>query len=123
MSLPPPLTKRQAEILQLHINGIEENGYPPTRREILERLGFSSLNNITEHIFRIQKKGYIKLAGKAKGRAMRVLLYPDGTPYIYPAVRAEQARQLAPVNLPPTLRTIKGTWLKQIELKNCRDAG
>ena len=44
------LTPRQAEILQLIRDTIEETGFPPTRMEISRMLGFASPNAAEEHI-------------------------------------------------------------------------
>ena len=44
------LTSRQQEILDLIRSHIDETGYPPTRAEIAERLGFKSANAAEEHL-------------------------------------------------------------------------
>ena len=44
------LTPRQAEILAFIKRCLEDNGYPPTRAEIAQELGFKSPNAAEEHL-------------------------------------------------------------------------
>ena len=63
-----PLTKRQAEILQLIKDNINDTGMPPTRAEIARELGFRSANAAEEHLKALAKKGFIEiLAGTSRG--------------------------------------------------------
>ncbi|MDD7805821.1 MAG: transcriptional repressor LexA [Endozoicomonas sp. (ex Botrylloides leachii)] len=55
------LTKRQAEILSLIKSYIEDSGFPPTRAEIAEILGFKSPNAAEEHLRTLERKGAIKI--------------------------------------------------------------
>ena len=62
------LTPRQAEILQLIRDTIEETGFPPTRVEIARMLGFASPNAAEEHLRALERKGAIEiLDGTARG--------------------------------------------------------
>ena len=62
------LTPRQAEILQLIRDTIEETGFPPTRMEISRMLGFASPNAAEEHLRALERKGAIEiLDGTARG--------------------------------------------------------
>ena len=64
----PKLTARQEEILQLVQDSIAENGAPPTRSEIAQRLGFASANAAEEHLKALAKKGYLELSpGTSRG--------------------------------------------------------
>jgi len=64
----PKLTSRQEEILQLVHDSITENGAPPTRSEIAQKLGFASANAAEEHLRALAKKGYIELTpGTSRG--------------------------------------------------------
>lgn len=63
-----PLTKRQAQILQLIKDNIADTGMPPTRAEIAKELGFRSANAAEEHLKALAKKGFIEiLAGTSRG--------------------------------------------------------
>lgn len=65
---PTPLTRRQAEILQLISDYMDDHGFPPTRQEICRLLGFRSPNAAEEHLRSLQRKGYIELlAGTSRG--------------------------------------------------------
>ena len=62
------LTDRQQEILDLIKSHIYETGYPPTRAEIAEILGFRSANAAEEHIKALARKGVIEIvAGASRG--------------------------------------------------------
>jgi repressor LexA len=62
------LTDRQAEILQLIRELTEVSGYPPTRAEIAERMGFRSVNAAEQHLRALEKKGAIDIeAGASRG--------------------------------------------------------
>ena len=70
------LTDRQAEILRLVRELTEVSGYPPTRAEIAERMGFRSVNAAEQHLRALEKKGAINIESGAS-RGIRVL---DGRP-------------------------------------------
>ena len=62
------LTKRQEEILNLIKTHILDLGFPPTRADIANTLGFKSPNAAEQHLRAIEKKGFIKiLSGASRG--------------------------------------------------------
>jgi len=62
------LTARQQEILDLIRDHIEDTGYPPTRAEIADKLGFKSANAAEEHLKALARKGAIEMvAGASRG--------------------------------------------------------
>lgn len=62
------LTTRQAQVLDVIRKNIEETGYPPTRAEIAEALGFRSANAAEDHIKALAKKGAIEIVpGASRG--------------------------------------------------------
>ncbi len=62
------LTARQQEVLDLIKSHIDETGYPPTRAEIAQILGFKSANAAEEHLKALAKKGAIEMvAGASRG--------------------------------------------------------
>ncbi|MFN3567060.1 MAG: transcriptional repressor LexA [Burkholderiaceae bacterium] len=64
----PPLTPRQAEILDFVRRALVESGAPPTREEIAGAFGFRSLNAAEQHLQALQKKGLIELVpGTSRG--------------------------------------------------------
>ena len=66
------LTDRQAEILRLIRELTEVAGYPPTRAEIAERMGFRSVNAAEQHLRALEKKGAIDIeAGASRGIRVR----------------------------------------------------
>ncbi len=63
-----PLTTEQSRVLHFIIQYREENGFPPTVREIAENLGYKSANNVRQHLRLIERKGFIRiLQGRARG--------------------------------------------------------
>ena len=63
-----PLTKRQQQVLEIVKDHIEESGYPPTRVDISQKLGFKSPNAAEEHLKALAKKGAIVLTpGTSRG--------------------------------------------------------
>src|SRR5829696_5331097 len=62
------LTARQSEILRLVRELTEVSGFPPTRAEIAERMGFRSVNAAEQHLRALEKKGAIDiLSGASRG--------------------------------------------------------
>ncbi|MBA4261981.1 MAG: repressor LexA [Comamonadaceae bacterium] len=70
--LPPKLTARQQQILELIQNAIARTGAPPTRAEIASELGFKSANAAEEHLQALARKGVIELvSGTSRGIRLR----------------------------------------------------
>src|SRR5512146_2744623 len=66
------LTDRQSEILKLIRDLMEVSGYPPTRAEIAERMGFRSVNAAEQHLRALEKKGAIDIStGASRGIRVR----------------------------------------------------
>jgi len=62
------LTARQHEILVFIQEFIEEEGFPPTRAEIADALGFRSVNAAEDHLKALVRKGAIEiLPGTSRG--------------------------------------------------------
>jgi repressor LexA len=54
------LTKKQLEFFSFLKEYFHEKGYPPTVREIMEGLRFSSTNSIKKYLDILERKGYIR---------------------------------------------------------------
>lgn len=68
------LTARQAQVLDLIRQHIEDTGYPPTRADIARELGFRSANAAEEHLRALARKGAIEMVpGTSRG-----IRLPDG---------------------------------------------
>ncbi len=62
------LTARQQQILDLIREAIENTGFPPTRAEIANELGFKSANAAEEHLQALARKGAIEISpGTSRG--------------------------------------------------------
>lgn len=72
------LTARQEQILALIRDAITNTGFPPTRAEIANELGFRSANAAEEHLQALARKGAIEIS-PGTSRGIRLLDRPvDG---------------------------------------------
>lgn len=62
------LTQRQQQVLDIIRQHIDHTGYPPTRADIANELGFKSANAAEEHLKALARKGAIEIiAGASRG--------------------------------------------------------
>jgi repressor LexA len=62
------LTQRQQQVLDFVRQHINDTGYPPTRADIAQELGFKSANAAEEHLKALARKGAIEMvAGASRG--------------------------------------------------------
>jgi repressor LexA len=128
------LTERQSEILKLIRELTEVSGFPPTRAEIAERMGFRSVNAAEQHLRALEKKGAIEISSgasrgirvrdaKPAGRLGRLLELPvigrvaAGSPML--AEEHVQGRY----QLDPNLFTPRADYLLRVRGMSMRDAG
>ena len=128
------LTDRQSEILKLIRELTEVSGFPPTRAEIAERMGFRSVNAAEQHLRALEKKGAIEIAsgasrgirvreGRPAGRAGRLLELPvigrvaAGSPML----AQEHVQERYQVD--PNLFTPRADYLLRVRGMSMRDAG
>jgi len=69
------LTERQTEILMVIHQHIQETGISPTYREMMDRLGVTSIGNMHENIRAIEERGFIRRM-PGRSRAIEVLRLP-----------------------------------------------
>jgi repressor LexA len=127
-----PLTERQSEILKLIRDLTEVSGYPPTRAEIAERMGFRSVNAAEQHLRALERKGALELSsgasrgiklrerGPRTGRLLELAVIgrvAAGSPML--AEENVQARY----QLDPNLFTPRADYLLQVRGLSMRDAG
>ena len=134
MPLVDTLTDRQSEILRLVRELTEVSGYPPTRAEIAERMGFRSVNAAEQHLRALEKKGAIEISsGASRGirvrdarpntRLGRLLELPvvgrvaAGSPML-----AEEHLQ-GRYQVDPNLFTPRADYLLRVRGMSMRDAG
>lgn len=53
------LTERQKSILKEIVDFKNENGFPPTVRELCDRTGLKSTSSVATHLVVLRDKGYI----------------------------------------------------------------
>jgi repressor LexA len=128
------LTDRQSEVLRLIRELTEVSGYPPTRAEIAEKMGFRSVNAAEQHLRALEKKGVIEISSGASrgirvrdarsaGRLGRLLELPvigrvaAGSPML--AEENVQGRY----QLDPNLFTPRADYLLRVRGMSMRDAG
>lgn len=71
-----PLTSRQKQVLAVIQQSITHQGYPPTVRELGDRLGIRSTNGVNDHLVALAKKGYLK-KDSLKSRALALVTAKD----------------------------------------------
>src|SRR5688572_32289354 len=78
----PKLTARQQQILELIQSAIDNTGFPPTRAEIANELGFKSANAAEEHLQALARKGAIEISpGTSRGiRLIGASVTPEASP-------------------------------------------
>ncbi|MCK4318888.1 transcriptional repressor LexA [Candidatus Bathyarchaeota archaeon] len=79
------LTSRQQEVLEGIHQIISEKGYPPTVRDIGQRLGLRSSCTVQRHLEALERKGYIK-RDRTKARSVEIIHAPDPTMIPVPMV-------------------------------------
>jgi repressor LexA len=88
------LTPRQEQILNLIKDAIDNTGFPPTRAEIAQELGFKSANAAEEHLQALARKGAIEIS-PGTSRGIRLLGQPGQQ------AAPEPARHLPPAVFMP----------------------
>ncbi|HME90252.1 MAG TPA: transcriptional repressor LexA [Myxococcaceae bacterium] len=63
------LTERQKQILHFIVRESEARGFPPTIREIGERMEIRSTNGVNDHLKALERKGYL-LRGEQQSRSL-----------------------------------------------------
>jgi len=94
------LTLRQQQVLEFITAHLDNNGYPPTLREISAHLGVSGSLPAAKHLSALEKKGYIKRDRVSRGIGLTVSLSQSVSLPIVGTVRAGQ--------LSPAVEDIQG---------------
>ncbi len=143
------LTARQEQILGLIRDAIENTGFPPTRAEIANELGFRSANAAEEHLQALARKGAIEISpGTSRGirlldrpgdgsrlqrfSAQQMMLpHPDLLQFSLPLIGRvaagspilAQEHISATYQVDPSLFTAKPDYLLKVRGMSMRDAG
>ena len=86
-------TERQQQVLDFIQSYIENNGYPPTLREICAHLGVSGNLSAIRHLVALEKKGFLKRDTGSRGIALTT---PASTTASIPIVGVVRAGALTP---------------------------
>jgi repressor LexA len=127
------LTERQNEILKLIRELTEVSGFPPTRAEIAERMGFRSVNAAEQHLRALEKKGAIEISsgasrgirvldGRASNRGRLLELPVIGRVAAGSPILAEEHVQ-GRYQVDPNLFTPRADYLLRVRGMSMRDAG
>lgn len=65
-------TDRQLEILELIAHSIEDDGIPPTIREVMAALEIRSTNSVADHFRAMVRKGHLERTGVNVARGLRI---------------------------------------------------
>lgn len=119
------LTARQSQVLDLIRRHIEDSGYPPTRADIANELGFRSPNAAEEHLKALARKGAIEIV-PGTSRGIR-LPDPPGLPLIghvaagSPILAEEHIEDR--IDVPAHLFSPRADYLLRVRGLSMRDAG
>ena len=58
--MPAKISKKQQEILDYLKDEILSKGYPPTVREICEKVGLKSTSSVHSHLSTLERNGFIR---------------------------------------------------------------
>ena len=94
------LTARQQQVLNFITCHIDNNGYPPSQREIAAHLQVSGTLPVSKHLIALEKKGYIKRDAVNRGIALTTSLSRSSSLPIVGIVRAG--------HLSPAIEDIQG---------------
>jgi repressor LexA len=94
------LTPRQQQVLNFITCHIDNNGYPPSQREIAAHLQVSGTLPVSKHLIALEKKGYIKRDAVNRGIALTTSLSRSSSLPIVGIVRAG--------HLSPAIEDIQG---------------
>lgn len=120
------LTARQHQVLHLIRRAIEDTGFPPTRAEIADELGFRSANAAEEHLRALARKGVIEMVPGAS-RGLRLLNIQPGLPIVgrvaagNPIWAEENIEDYC--NIPSTLFHPSADYLLRVSGMSMRDVG
>ncbi len=142
------LTARQEQILGLIREAIENTGFPPTRAEIAQTLGFRSANAAEEHLQALARKGAIEITpgtsrgirlldrsadgiGLIRGSGQMTLPHPALVQFSLPLIGRVAAGSpilaeehiSATYNVDPSLFTARPDYLLKVRGMSMRDAG
>lgn len=124
-----PLTPRQVEILRMIETHLEESGFPPTRAEICNAMGFSSPNAAETHLRALERKGVIEMTSGAS-RGIRLTRQPSEPPTLpvigrvaagSPMLAEQNVEQQCRVD--PALFDPPADYLLRVRGLSMRDAG
>ena len=132
------LTPRQEQILNLIKDAIDNTGFPPTRAEIANELGFKSANAAEEHLQALARKGAIEIS-PGTSRGIRLIGASLGVIPLVPATLMmslplvgrvaagspilAQENLEASYNVDPALFSAKPDFLLKVRGWSMRDAG
>jgi len=86
------LTQRQRQVLQFITSFADNNGYPPSQREIAGHLNVSGTLPVMKHLSALERKGFIKREHVNRGITLKV---PNSRPVSLPIVGTVRAGQLS----------------------------
>ena len=122
------LTARQQRVLDFILEFTEAEGFPPTRAEICDALGFRSPNAAEDHLRALEKKGAIEmLAGTSRGIRPLLKRRGSGLPLIgrvaagRPILAEENVEQR--YRLDPSLFRPRADYLLRVKGMSMLDAG
>lgn len=98
------MTPARERYLLAAIKFVMEYGWSPTLREVGEAIGVCSTNAVQEMLRKLDREGYVRVGPQGTLRALVVLKWPDGTPFVPTAPEARKVKPAATGVLQPPIR-------------------
>lgn len=122
------LTRRQQQVLDVIREHIEATGYPPTRADIAQQLGFRSANAAEEHLRALARKGAIEMVrGTSRGIRLPEAPPDEGLPVVGRVAAGQPMLALEHVEshceVPPGLFRPQADFLLRVTGESMREVG
>lgn len=92
------LTDVQKNIYSFLVKFINDNGYPPTIREIQEHFNYNSSNSVVSQLNKIKDKGYITRASSKSGMKARTIRLVDNIIGVHTIESSQLSKAIKEVN-------------------------
>jgi repressor LexA len=127
----PSLSDRQQKVLEVLRQYVRDHGYPPSVRDLGERLGLSSTSTVHGHLEALERKGYIR-RDPTKSRTIDILDeeghgLPAQVPVLgsvaagQPMLAVQNAEEFLPVA--PTFGPADGLFFLRVKGDSMMEAG
>ena len=124
------LSKKQKEFLGYISRYIDEWGQSPSFDEICSHFGFNSYNTVTTYLKILERKGYIRIPGKNRKRAIEVISPVETRRFEFPLLGKvaagkpiEAVEDVNAIEVPPSMVGSGDHFVLQVRGSSMKDDG